>query len=148
MSIEKSQKYSIEHEESMVISFFSSWDEEIGPEIIDFYPRSNVGDLEKLAIQIFTIYQFFWDNPEKDYQKTNLTLPINKISKKARIVFDAIPNPKVRGGFQPFIVVFLLPDYFTDDQLNEYNEVMLRIAQTYVKKKEEKLYSRTIMMKF
>ena len=59
MSIEKKDLELVENDKSAIISFISIWDEEIGPEIIDFFPRSNIGDLEKFAIQIFTVYQFF-----------------------------------------------------------------------------------------
>ncbi len=140
MSIEKKETDLIELERTDIISFMSIWDEEIGPEVIDIYPRANIGDPEKLAIHIFTVYQFFWDSPDQDFQKTNITLPINKINRKARIIFNVIPNQKVRGGFQPFIVVFLFPDYFNEEQLNDYNVIMGTIASAFIKKKGGEIF--------
>ncbi len=122
-----------------IISFFSIWDDELGPEIIDLYPKSNVGDIEKLASQIFTVYQSFWESPDNKYQRTNFVLPINKINRKAKVLFDSIPNSNVRGGFQPYINVILVPDYFKDDQLDVYNEILLKISQDFSKNHEIQL---------
>ena len=123
-------------ESSELISFTAIWDEELGPEIVEFYPISNLGDYEKLAIQIFTVYQFFWDSPDEDYQRTNIVLPINRLDKKAKVIFDVIPNTEVRGGLQPFIVVLLVPSYITDEELDEFNETMLKFAQKFSRKEE------------
>ena len=125
--------------EAEIISFFSIWDDELGPEIIDLYPKSQIGDIEKLASQIFTIYHLFWESPDNKYQRTNFILPINKINRKAKVLFDSIPNSNVRGGFQPFFNVLLVPDYFNDDQLDVYNEILLKISQNFSKNQEIQL---------
>ena len=71
-------------ENPLVISFMAIWDDELGPQIIDIYPKSNIGDPEKLAIQIFTLYQFFWESPDSSYTRTDITIPIIKINKIMR----------------------------------------------------------------
>ena len=53
--------------------FLAKWDEELGPIIIDSLPKSSSGNLESLAINIFATYQYFYDSPDKQYQKTKPT---------------------------------------------------------------------------
>ncbi|MFX1393601.1 MAG: tetratricopeptide repeat protein [Promethearchaeota archaeon] len=136
MNIDKNERAIVIREDTPITSFISVWDEETGSQMIDFYPKSLIGDFEHLADQIFTVYQFFWDSSSSDYQRTSVILPINKLNKKAKIIFDVIPNLELKGGFQPFIVVLLFPDHFTDEHLNDYNEIMLKISQKFSKKKE------------
>ncbi len=111
--------------------FISIWDEEIGPKIADLYPRVNIGDIEDLAIQIFTAYEYFWDIPETKFERASFMLPVRKINKKAKVLLDSIPNPEVRGGFQPFIVVLLAPDFYTKKQLEIFDDILLKISQDY-----------------
>ena len=115
----------------LIIAFMAIWDDEIGPKIIDIYPNSKIGNLDKLVINIFTVYQFFWDTADSDFQRSNITIPIAKLNKVAMVLFDIIPNPEIRGGFQPFIIVFLVPDYIIEEQSNIYNEIQIKIAQDF-----------------
>ncbi|TFG27745.1 MAG: hypothetical protein EU532_06815 [Promethearchaeota archaeon] len=117
----------------LVVSLVALWDDEIGPKIIDLYPNSNIGDPERLVIHVFTIYQFFWDQPGSEFQRSNLTIPIAKLNKIALALFDIIPNPKIRGGFQPFIVVFLVPEYITEEQSKIYKEIQMKISQDFLR---------------
>ena len=135
MSVKNSKPNSKIEENSEISSFIALWDEQIGPEIVDFYPQVTIGDLEKLAVQIFTVYQFFWDTPESPYQRTSFVLPI-ALNKKVKVLFDVIPNAEVRGGLQPFIVVLIAPDYLSDEDLNEFNEIILKITQRFSRKEE------------
>ena len=89
------------------ILFFAMWDEELGPEILDFYPKSSILDLESLASNIFATYQFFWNKPDERYTKTKVTLPVVNINRKAHILLEVFHNREVGGGSQPFIVVLL-----------------------------------------
>jgi len=111
--------------------FISVWDEEIGPKIAGLYPRINIGDIEDLAIQIFTAYEYFWDVPETKFERASFTLPVRKINKKAKVLLDSIPNSNVRGGFQPYIVVLLAPDFFTKKKLNAFDDILRKISQDY-----------------
>jgi len=112
-----------------IVSFIAIWDEELGPKIVELYPKTNIGDIEKLLRYIFQAYQ----SPDISYQSRKLTISIRNIGRKARVLFDTIPNISVRGGFQPFIAVILVPDYFSDDDLNIYNEVLDKIAKNFSK---------------
>ena len=115
----------------LIISFMAIWDDELGPQIIDIYPKSNIGDPEKLAIQIFTLYQVFWESPDSAYQRTDFTAPIMNLNKIAKVLLDVIPNIEIRGGFQPFIIVILFPDHFTEEHMNASNEIITRISQDF-----------------
>jgi len=113
--------------------FFAIWDENIGPRIIDFYPKNTILDtFEKISMEIFQFYQFFVDTKNKQYQKTNICLPFNNINRKAKIYLDKIPDPELLGSFKPYIVVLLTFDYFSDDQLMEYDKILVKISQDFV----------------
>ncbi|TFG00071.1 MAG: hypothetical protein EU541_03325 [Promethearchaeota archaeon] len=127
----KEQHYSIIPLSKVNPCFISIWDEEIGPKIEDFYPKKNIGDIEDLAIQIFTTYQHFWDLPEEKFESASFILPVPKINKKARVILETISNPEVRGQFQPFIVVLLVPEYFSKFQIKKFDDLLIKIAQDY-----------------
>ena len=126
----KAEEYNIEGN-AEIIAFITMWDEDIGPVIVDFYPKYKVGDLENLAIQIFTAYQFFWDAQDFKFQATKFILPIKSINRKSKVLLDLIPNLEVRGGLQPYIISLLVPDYFSDDDLKIFDEIMLKISQQF-----------------
>lgn len=115
--------------------FIAIWDEEIGPKIENFYPKKIIGDIEDLAIQIFTTYQHFWDVPEEKFEKASFILPVSKLNKKAKVLLQTISNPKVRGKFQPFMVVLLVPDVYNESQLMVFDTILLKIAQDYAHSK-------------
>ncbi|MFX0070495.1 MAG: tetratricopeptide repeat protein [Candidatus Hermodarchaeota archaeon] len=124
--------------------FLTLWDDYYGPRIIDFHPTFNIGDLEQLSLRIFTFYQFFWENPnDSTYQRTYFTIPINKINRKARILFASKPKPEYGKGFQPYIVVLLLPDYIEDKDLEVYNEILLKISQDFLRESSEQYAIKT-----
>lgn len=113
------------------ITFITLWDEDLGPKLYDIFPAFNIGDAEKISISIFQVYQYFYSSEEQGYNRVFFTLPINKLNKKAKILFDSYPNQEVRGGFQPFFVTLLVPPYFTDKELEFYEEYLLKIAQEF-----------------
>ena len=118
---------------SEITTFFAIWDENVGPDVLDYFPKSTmIGDIENIAMQIFQAYQFFWDTKDKLYQRTNICLPFNNINRKAKIYLDKIPDPEVLGSFKPYIVVVLTFDYFSDDQLKEYDKTLVKISQDFV----------------
>ncbi|MBD3343380.1 MAG: hypothetical protein GF353_30060 [Candidatus Lokiarchaeota archaeon] len=111
--------------------FLSLWDEEFGPKIIDFFPREKIGDLNKLSLNLFTLYQFFWDSPDKEFQETQMVVPLQRYNKKAIVLFNTIINENIRGGKQPFIISLLLPEFYTEEQLTMFDEVILNISQFF-----------------
>jgi hypothetical protein len=119
-------------ENLQINALLTLWDDDLGCELIDIYPIPEVGDPEKLAIQFFTFYQLFYDNTDVPYQKTYFTIPLNNLNRKAKILFDVISDQNVRGGFRPFIIALLVPDYYKDKELNVFNEILLKISQDYI----------------
>jgi len=115
--------------------FMAIWDEELGPEVIDFCPKSAKGNLESIAINIFSAYQYFYNKPDEQFKRTKVTLPVASLNKKAYILLEVVYNPEVRGRFQPFIVVLLIPDYIPDNELAVYDGVISKIAKNYVNEK-------------
>jgi len=115
--------------------FIAIWDEEIGPKIEYYYPKKIVGNIEDLAIQIFTTYQHFWDVPEKKFEKASFILPVSKLNRKAKVLLQTISNPNVRGRLQPFMVVLLVTDVYTESQLRIFDQILLKIAQDYSRSK-------------
>jgi len=119
-----------------IVLFFAIWDEELGPEVLDFCPKTSILDLESLTSSIFATYQFFWDKPDEHYERTKVILPVLNLNRKAHVFIEVIHNPEVRGGFQPFIVVLLVPDYIRDKDLVVFDVPMSKIAQKYINEKE------------
>jgi tetratricopeptide (TPR) repeat protein len=118
------------------VLFFGIWDEELGPEVINFCPKSSILDLESLAVSIFATYQFFWDKPDEQYASTKVTLPVVNLNRKAHVLLDVVHNPEVRGGFQPFIVVLLVPDYIVDKKLEIFDAALIKVAKRYIEEKK------------
>ncbi|TXT57271.1 MAG: hypothetical protein BAJALOKI1v1_1820002 [Promethearchaeota archaeon] len=116
--------------------FISLWDEEIGPKIMDLYPRWNSTEIEELATHIFSAYQYFWDIPDAKFENASFVLPVKKLEKKAKVVLDSIPNSEVRGGFQPYIVVLLVPDFLTKKQIKNFDDILILISQEYAQNLE------------
>ncbi|TFF93155.1 MAG: hypothetical protein EU544_06295, partial [Promethearchaeota archaeon] len=116
--------------------FLAKWDEDYGPEVIDFYPKSIESDLESLAINIFAAFQFFYDSPDQDFKRTYMKLPISKFNKKAMVLLEVIHNPDVRGGLQPFFVALLVPDYLRDEDLGLFEGIINKVARRYAYEQE------------
>lgn len=127
-----------------LLLFIAIWDEDYGPQILDFYPKSSIGDLEALTINIFAAFQFFYDTADQEFKRTVMNLPVSKINRKAFVLLDVLHNPEVRGGLQPFIVTLLVPDYLSDDQMQIFEGMINRISRKYLYEKQiilEQVYS-------
>jgi tetratricopeptide (TPR) repeat protein len=118
------------------VLFMAKWDEELGPEILDFCPKSSILDLESLANSIFATYQHFWSKPDEQLKSTKVILPVVNLNRKAQVLLELIFNREVRGGFQPFIVVLLVPDYITDLKLEKFDTALLMVAKKFVNEQE------------
>jgi hypothetical protein len=116
--------------------FIAVWDEEIGAKIDQFYPKVSIVDIEDLAYQIFIAYQSFWDIPNKKFKSRTFILPVKKLNKKAKILFESIPDSASWGGSLPFIVVLLVPDFLSEPQLKRMDDLLVKISQDYIKVRE------------
>jgi tetratricopeptide (TPR) repeat protein len=111
--------------------FIAIWDDELGAEVLDFCPKSSTGNLKTLSTDIFSTFEFFWKKSDETRKKTKTTLPIINLNKKARIVLDTLYNPDI-GGFQSFVVVLLVPNYFSDQKIEVFDSVLLKISKKYI----------------
>ena len=111
--------------------FIAIWDDELGAEVLDFCPKSSTGNLKSLSTDIFSTFEFFWKKSDETRKKTKTTLPIINLNKKARVVLDTLYNPDI-GGFQSFVVVLLFPNYFSDQKIEVFDSVLLKISKKYI----------------
>lgn len=123
-----------------VLVFLVLWDEDYGPQKIAAHPPSSL-DIDNLGAFIFTTFQYFWDSPEKAFEKANFTLPLETHARKMRVLIQTIPNPKVRGGLQPYAVAVVLPDHLPDAQLPGFDPILIEISANYARTKEVSLPS-------
>ncbi|OLS23803.1 MAG: Transforming protein p29 precursor [Candidatus Heimdallarchaeota archaeon LC_3] len=90
---------------------FSHWDENYGPKVISSYfqkPNSRVNTSD-LAITCFmTAVSIFGHQGQID--PCFVTIPLKYNNLEARIYFDSIKDPEVRGGQRIYSIITLLPD--------------------------------------
>ncbi len=121
-----------------LIVFLTIWDEEYGPQKVATYPTSTL-DIESLGALIFTAFQYFWDSPEKSFEKSNFTLPLETHGRKIRVVLQTLPNDKVRGGLQPYATSLILPDHLPDTLVAGFDPILTEIGLKYANTKEVSL---------
>ncbi len=123
-----------------IISFIVLWDEDYGPQKIVVQPPTPL-DIDNLGAFIFTAFQYFWDASGKAFEKASFSLPLETHARKMRVLIQTIPNPKVRGGLQPYAVAVILPDHLPDGQLAIFDPVLAEIAAVYARTKDVSLLS-------
>ena len=110
-----------------VSAFVAIWDKNLGAKIKEYYPKSIKLDLELVATQIFIAFQtiFFTDNEENyEIKRTFFKLPIKNINRKAIIFLDLYQESEINEISQPYILVFLFPDYVTNESLNKFDKII------------------------
>ena len=122
------------------IMFFAVWDEKLGPKVLERYPSKCSIDIDETSVQIFMSFQtIFGNSREVRFDRTKLVLPLKSLKRVAKILLDSTTNPSIRGGFLPFVVVFLLPLDFPEEQLTIYNVVQTQIVEHYLQNNKIKL---------
>ena len=112
------------------VLFIALWDEELGVKIISSRPKSPSLDLEVITTQILIAFQNFFYNEEKNIiNRTFFKIPIHNIIRKARIFVD---NLDKEGKIKPLLVVLLLPDYVSDEILENFDDIILNIGEEYL----------------
>jgi tetratricopeptide (TPR) repeat protein len=120
---------------SEFLLFLTLWDEELGCKVLEYHPKSFLGDLESLSRKIFSTFQLVENNPGEQYKKRKTVLPVAELNKTAYILLDTKRNREVRGGLQPFIIVMLVPDHFSKTNLEKFDPIILKIAKKYQNEK-------------
>ena len=116
--------------------FIAIWDEEFGPKIVDINPEVEELDFNTISSHIFRTYQFFYkDEAESHSTRFLFQIPIVNITKKASICLDWVRYEEEGAKKQPFIVVILLPDYFPDESMKVFENIIQNIGMEYAEKK-------------
>ncbi|TFG00074.1 MAG: tetratricopeptide repeat protein [Promethearchaeota archaeon] len=133
------------------ILFIGEWEKIGGVKILEHYPKNIFEiDLEHLAWKIFFFYENFYlsENSEK-YKRTFFQLPIKEKGKNARILIDSYPSIKNEDQSKPYLIAILLPDYFPQNQMEEFDEELKLLNQKFRKEETlqlneyiEKIYSK------
>ncbi|MFX1393600.1 MAG: tetratricopeptide repeat protein [Promethearchaeota archaeon] len=115
-------------------AFIALWNKDLGAKIIDFYPKSMNLDLDLITTQIFIAFQSFYYNESEDkkIKRTFFKLPIKNINKKASIFLDSLKKSENQDNIHPFIVVFLFPGYFSDEELKDFDKLIYNIGTQFI----------------
>jgi tetratricopeptide (TPR) repeat protein len=128
-----------------IISLIAIWDEEFGPKIMDICPTDDRFDFRTIVNNIFiTYHNFYKKDLNTPAQKFIFKLPPVNINKKAKIFVD-----KVLDEEKVLIVVLFIPDYFPDESMiifdniienigMEYNELKTKVLDKYIDQINEK----------
>lgn len=113
--------------------FISKWSEEFGPKVVEFQPKSSELDLETITMQLFIAYQnFYFDDKDKEIERTIFKFPFKNISRKSRIFLDSLDKSERAENPQAFIVGILFPDYFPDDLMEKFDNILVNVGEDYV----------------
>lgn len=132
---------------SKLIVFVTVWDDDNGPTNVAVCPSEQEikdrhkpsPDVNDCALQVFSSFQIvFGRNANVSFDKTKLTLPLKSHGYVAKVLLDSIPHKKIRGGFLPFVSVFLAPGGFPEEKLAIYNKIQESINDQY--KTNNKVY--------
>ena len=119
-----------------ILMFIAIWDEEFGPKLVDIFPEEEELDFNTISSQLFRTYQFFYkDKSDNPFTRFLFHIPIVNISKKASVCLDWIRIKEADTDKSPFIVVILLPDYYPDESMKVFENIIQNISMEYVEKK-------------
>lgn len=117
-----------------IVLYLVIWDDKLGPKVIDSYPKNALVDITQISENIFQSYQTIFGNAaDVVFDRTNLVLPLKSHKKIAKCLLDSIPDPKIRGGKQPFVNIILLPLAFPEEESVRLNDIQGRILDEYIK---------------
>ncbi|MBD3351285.1 MAG: hypothetical protein GF364_07340 [Candidatus Lokiarchaeota archaeon] len=119
-----------------ILLYLALWDDDIGPTVVEQFPEETDIDLYENADKIFLSFQtIFGNSPDVQFEKTNLILPLKSQNIVCKILLDTIPNEDLRGGYQPFIIVFIFPIIFPEESLHIFANIQESIISRYKAKK-------------
>ncbi len=119
-----------------VLSFIAIWDPNYGVKMVETFPASDI-DFDTLVFQIFTTYQNFYKMEGVD--KTSFKLNMSNVNKICTLSIDKLQNDILK------IVALLFPDFFPEDQLKIFDNIIQNISAESLKTKSkilEKYYDR------
>lgn len=116
-------------EKANINLFCMKWDELIGPEVFEYYPKdeSYFSVIQEVGVQLFHSSVAIYGS--KGYsQAQGVLLRVENINKTAFAYFDSIQTEEVRGGERLFMLTVLAPkiNYFESMKINE---VFIQISE-------------------
>jgi tetratricopeptide (TPR) repeat protein len=115
-----------------VITFIAIWEQDFGAKVIEIYPSEEIIDFNSIANNIFITYQNFYKKQEEiQSDQFIFTLPFENIHKKAKICIYETNAEQEDSIQQRSIVVLLLPDYFPDEKIEIFDELIQNIGLEY-----------------
>ena len=118
-----------------LIAFMALWDKKFGAKILDFYPKTSQPkfDLDFITSKIFFAFQSFNEDESTNIKKTFFKLPFKEINKKALILLDVLAsNNHKENNKKPFIVVLFFPDFISNEELDDFKNIISEISIEYL----------------
>lgn len=118
-----------------LILFIAKWDRISGIRITDQYPEKSYGiDLEHLAWKIFFFFEnFYLSDDSNNFESIIFQLPIREKGKIIRVLIDSLPAKGDQDKFRPYLIAILLPDYFPEDQIGDFDEEIRLLNEKFRK---------------
>ncbi|MFX1385431.1 MAG: response regulator [Promethearchaeota archaeon] len=107
-TVKISKDTSISEENVVIILVF--WDDRIGPILKDFYPQDKIKllSLDELAEQLFSGIETMYGT-QTVTQADGILLNIENINNCGYIFFDSLPDERMRGGHQQYMIGVIAP---------------------------------------
>ncbi len=114
---------SIENEEvGHVFILVTIWDDKIGPNLINFYPKKFPSKMEpdEISFQLFRAVESIYGK-EKIKHAKGFSLEIDNIDMQGYLFFDKVLDPEARGKERQFMLAVLAPkiNYFESMKISE-----------------------------
>lgn len=121
LKIEAQPSLAVEEKENINL-FCMKWDESVGPEVFDYYPKdkSYISVIQEVGVQLFHSSVAIYGSKGCS-QALGILLRVETIGKSAFTFFDSIETEEVRGGERLFMLTVLAPkiSYFETMKINE-----------------------------
>ncbi len=116
-----------------IFTFIAIWNQDFGTKVIEVYPESEDLDFNRVAEHIFiTYHNFYKKNKDGPSERTFFKLPLVNINKKAGVFLDAIIDIEDVSKLQSIIAVMLIPDFFPDDRIEVFDNIIQNIGMEYI----------------
>lgn len=115
ISKQQSSLLSTEKVKESTILFIVEWDDRVGPQIQQYYPKNlDLGyPIEDMSEKLYQCSRFIYGS-EKISEPEGLLINLSQIKQSSYLFFDSYPDPNQRSGSREFMVGILSPhiNYF------------------------------------
>ncbi len=117
-----------------IFTFIAIWTEDLGSKVIEIYPKEEKFDFKTIAENIFITYHNLYKKEISGTAERRLfKLPLVNITKKASIFLDGIQDEEEDSKL--IIVVIIFPDYFSDESVKIFDNILQNIGMEYIETK-------------